>query len=144
MEVKCKDATTSDRQTVLQAQLVETFAVGRTMRSRITAVEDRIKALKTQLTDAQLALEKLVDASPGKEGDHHAKMVAAKMLLDAEKARVKRSDRALATKAQRRQQLFVRRGETSQTLSCLLAELRDSSRYLQLNVANMPAKRNDR
>lgn len=46
---------------------METRAARRTMRGQITTGEDRITALKTQLADAQLALEKLANELSGTE-----------------------------------------------------------------------------
>lgn len=39
------------------------------MRGQITAAEDRMKALKTQLADAKLALEKFANESSRTEAD---------------------------------------------------------------------------
>lgn len=63
IEVKRKIATMSGRQMFLEAGLVEIRAAGRTMRSQMAAAEDWIKNPKAQLTDAHMALEKLIDRS---------------------------------------------------------------------------------
>lgn len=58
IEIKRKNATLPDRNLDMEARLVETLVAGRTMRGQITATEDRVKAQKTQLADAQLTYEK--------------------------------------------------------------------------------------
>lgn len=60
-KVKGKNATTSDRQRDSRTQLVETSAARRTIIGQVTAVKNRIKALKAQQTDAHLAPENLTD-----------------------------------------------------------------------------------
>lgn len=58
------------------------------MRGQITAAEDCIRALKTQLADAQLAHKKLANKSSRTEANIRAEMVATEELLDAKKVRI--------------------------------------------------------
>lgn len=109
IEVKRKNATVSDRRTNLAVQLVNTRAVGRTMRDQIMAAEYRINTLKAQLADARLVHKKLVDESFRTAVDLCAKVVAAEESLDAKKARVWRLEHVLATVDEKRQQFLAER-----------------------------------
>lgn len=104
IKMKRKNATMSGRQTDLEAQLVETLAAGRTMRSEIKAAKDCIQILKAQLFNAQLTLSKLANESSMTEADFRGEMVAAKELLEAKKARVERLERELETEGEKGQQ----------------------------------------
>lgn len=135
IEVKRKNATMTGRRTDLKAQLIETFFAGRTIRGQITAAETRIRGLKTQLGDAQFALQKLADESSDTKANLRAEFVAAEKLLDAKRTRVEPLERELATDLGRRQQFLAERRETLQTASCPLAEGKGSLQDLHLKVA---------
>lgn len=74
------------------------------------------------MIDAQTALEKLANESYKIEADLQAGMVAVEKSLDAEKARVERLERELATVVEKKQQLLAKRQEKSQIASCPLGE----------------------
>lgn len=57
IKAKRKNATTTSRQTDLEAELGKIQAAGCTMRSKNTAAEDRIETLETQLFNARVVLE---------------------------------------------------------------------------------------
>lgn len=97
IEMKRKNATMPDRQTDLEAQLVEALAAKRTMRIQITTAEGLIKALNVRLADAQLALEKLANEWSKAEANLLARTVAAEESLGAETAAFERFERELAT-----------------------------------------------
>lgn len=61
--MKCKNTIMSDLQTDLEASLLETLFVGRTMCGQITIPEDFMKTLKTQLANAYMELENLTNES---------------------------------------------------------------------------------
>lgn len=82
INMKRKNVTMSTRQIDLEAKLVETRAAGYTMRSQATAAEDRIKSLKTQLADAQLAFERSANESSWTEGDLRTETIAVEELFD--------------------------------------------------------------
>lgn len=122
IETKRKNEAMSDRQTNLEAELMEALAVGRMTSGQSPAAEGRIKALKTQLADAHLPSEKLAAELSRTEADLLPEMVGTKKLLDAEKSRVKRLDRELSTEAEKRQQFLAERQETCWTASRPLTE----------------------
>lgn len=68
-EIGRKNAAMFSRQTDLEAELVEVWAAERTMPGQITAAGDWIKTLKTQLFNARVALEKLVEKSARSKAD---------------------------------------------------------------------------
>lgn len=59
--MKRKNETKSNQNTGIKVKLLEIQAAGRTMRSKTTAAKDWIETLKTQLSDARMALEKLTE-----------------------------------------------------------------------------------
>lgn len=93
----------SNRQTDMEAVLVQTRAAKRTMRGQNLTTENRIKALKTQLVDARLALEKSAHESSKTEADFSAKTAAAEKLFNIGRVRMKRLERELASKVGLRQ-----------------------------------------
>lgn len=58
IKIKRKNAAMTSRQTDLEAELGKIPAAKRTMRSKITAAENRIRTLEKQLSNARVALEK--------------------------------------------------------------------------------------
>lgn len=114
-EIERKNATMSGQNKDMVPKLVETLAIGFPWGNQITAAEDRIKAVKTLLTDAQLTLEKLANESSKPESDFSAETVAVEDSLIVEKTCVERLEHGLATKAKKRQQSLSQRQETSQT-----------------------------
>lgn len=116
---------------------------GRTMRSLITAAKHRIKALRTQSSDARVALEKLADDTARTQADFHAELVAIEESFEVMNARVESGKREFETEVEKKQQFLNERQETSQTASCPLAENGASFRELPLKVAAMTAERNE-
>lgn len=66
------------------------------MRSRIPAAVNRITALKTQLTNARIALEKVTDGLTRTEAGRQAEMIFVEESYEVEKTRVKSHKRDLA------------------------------------------------
>lgn len=61
----------------MKANQMETLAGKRSMRGQFTAAENRLKTLKTQLADAQLAHEKLANKSFRAEANFGIRMITA-------------------------------------------------------------------
>lgn len=131
IKVKRKNATMFSPQTDMEAQLVESRSVGRTIWGLNMAAEDRMKARKTQLADARSVLEKYADVASKTKADFCAKMAAAEKSFDTKRARVDRLQRELATELGKRQQSLAKRQETTQTVKRPLAEGEDSLLDLQ-------------
>lgn len=113
------------------------------MRSQNTASRNWIKNLKTQLTDARIALEKLTNGTSRTEASSRAETIAVEEWIDAEKARVKSLKRKIATKVEKKQQLLTEHRERSQTATRPVAEREKFFSGLQYKLAAMTAERNE-
>lgn len=78
-----RNATTLNRQTDLENQLMEELAAKCTMYGEILALLDLIEVLEMKLATARLALEKLADESSKLEANLCAEMIAAEKALNA-------------------------------------------------------------
>lgn len=122
VEAKHRNVTLSDRNTDTEAKLVEGRTVGVTMREQLPEAERRIKALKTQLDEGQLALEKSAGGSSRTEANLQAQEVAVKKSFNANRACVDCFELEFAAEAKKKQQLLANCQETSGTASRQLAE----------------------
>lgn len=122
---------------------MEISALGRKFRGQIRAVEDRIKAVKTQLADPQFALEKLANEASSSEANLRVKNVAVEGLLNTEQACVERPKRKLVTESEQRQQLLAERQKTSQTSGPSLLEGGSYLCDLRLGVATLAESWNE-
>lgn len=109
VEIKLKNATLSNRKTVMKAKLLEILAVRHMMRNLNKAMNHHNEILKTQLTNAQIAFEMLANESSRTVPNLRAGMVAVEKWLEAGKARVEPLERELAIEAWRGQHLLTER-----------------------------------
>lgn len=130
----------SDRNTDMDAELVEDRTVKSAMLELLAGEKRCITALKTQLNEVHLVLGKPADDLPRAEADLQAKGVAVEESLSAKRARVRRLECGIATKAERRQQFLTERWELSQTASRELAEDEELLQELQSDVATVTAE----
>lgn len=88
-----------------------------------------------------MAFKKLEDEPFRTEADLCVEMVATEESLDAKRTCVKRFERELATKVERRKQLLAEHREMIPIASCPIAKGVDSFRDLRLKIAAMTSER---
>lgn len=113
IKIKRKNAALTDQDTDMDAESVKTGTAGSKMSGQIIVTEDRVRALKMQLADAQLALKKMAYEPSITEANLWAKIKAVAELLDVKKVRAACLEREHGTRVKKRQHLFAERRETS-------------------------------
>lgn len=83
------------------------------MSSQILAAVNWINAVKAQLNDARIALEKVADELTRIEAGLRAEMTVDKESYETEETRVESRKRELATEVDKKHQLLTARRETS-------------------------------
>lgn len=86
---------------------MEITATGWTASGQLPVAEERAKSLTARSAEAQSALERLTDEPPRREAKLWAAMSVVKESLRAEKTRVERLKRQLATEIVKEQQLLT-------------------------------------
>lgn len=124
----------------MEAELLEVCPVKNTIREQFSGAQRRVMALKSQLKEAQLALETRVGESTWTEADLKAQVLAVEEALTMETSRVERLERGAAAVAKKGQQLLAERREMSETASRQLAESGESLQVLQFKVAIVTAE----
>lgn len=142
-EQKRSNAKLFEQSTGMVAETVEARAAGSRIFCQPMATRQQVTALKPQLADTKLALEKLAREMSWTIDDLRAQVVALEKSLSVEKTHVKRLELERATEAEKRQQLLAECLETVLAENLQLAKGEKSLQILQLEKAAATAKINE-
>lgn len=124
IEKKRKNAALSVRKMGIKTEIAETCAVSSATGEQLTSAECQVTPLKTQLDDSQLAFEKVTSELFRTEVDLQAQEADVKEWFNADRARVKRLERDISAKTEKRTQLLTKHRQTNETVSRQLVESR--------------------